>query len=91
MIMKSITDKKSNIPQIQLEELDQELNELENQLVNIKSNETKVQQKEKKQDMMDIDSEEKNVSWKLYENWKPCPIGTLPNGKVPCLDMPVLI
>lgn len=90
MIMKSISNKKSDIPQIQVEELDQELNELENQLVNIKSNQTKVKkQGRNKPDMMDIDSD-KDASWQLFENWKPCPIGTLPNGKVPCLDMPLL-
>ncbi|KAI9282365.1 Las1-like-domain-containing protein [Sporodiniella umbellata] len=25
--------------------------------------------------------------WKLYESWKPCPIGMLPNGVLPSLDM----
>ncbi|KAG2235909.1 hypothetical protein INT48_008212 [Thamnidium elegans] len=90
MIIKSINNKKSDIPQIQAEELDQELNELETQLVNIKSNQTKVKKQGKnKQDMMDIDSD-KDASWQPFENWKPCPIGTLPNGKVPCLDMSLL-
>lgn len=90
MIMKSISNKRSDIPQIQAEELDQELNELETQLVNIKSNQTKVKkQGRNKPDMMDIDSD-KDASWQPFENWKPCPIGTLPNGKVPCLDMPLL-
>lgn len=84
MIMKSIHDKKSSIPQPQTDEhiLDLELQELETQLVHIKSNQTEQVQQRQKQDIMDIDQ-----SWKLYNNWKPCPMGTLPNGKVPCLDM----
>lgn len=41
---------------------------------------------------MDIDDESAAESaWKLYEDWTPCPIGTLPNGKVPCLDMNMLL
>ena len=23
------------------------------------------------------------------EEWNPCPIGCLPNGQVPCLDLPL--
>lgn len=41
---------------------------------------------------MDIDKEnEFDFAWKLYDDWKPCPIGTLPNGKVPCLDINMLL
>lgn len=41
---------------------------------------------------MDIDDEnEIDSAWKLYDDWKPCPIGTLPNGKVPCLDINMLL
>jgi len=24
-----------------------------------------------------------------YEEWKPCALGCLPNGQVPCLDLPL--
>ncbi|ORY52195.1 Las1-like-domain-containing protein [Leucosporidium creatinivorum] len=30
------------------------------------------------------------TGWKLAENWKPCPIGALPGGKVGNLDLPRL-
>ncbi|CAG8620146.1 8795_t:CDS:2, partial [Cetraspora pellucida] len=28
-------------------------------------------------------------AWKMYdsEKWKACPIGCLPNGQIPCLDL----
>jgi hypothetical protein len=39
---------------------------------------------------MEIDGDSTIPAWNLYENWSPCPIGTLPDGKVPCLDMSVL-
>ncbi|KAI7902107.1 Las1-like-domain-containing protein [Cokeromyces recurvatus] len=91
IILKFISEKtkNKNIPLITAEDedlLENELKELEAQLVDIK---TKTVEKKKKfslDEKMDID-DESYTGWKLYENWKPCPIGTLPNGKVPCLDM----
>lgn len=98
MIMKSISDKKNknyNIPTQDEQVLENELNELETQLVNMKSTTQTIKKKsaqkavQQDDDMMDIDQEES--AWKLYENWKPCPMGTLPNGKVPCLDISILL
>lgn len=101
MIMKSINEKakKDNIPQIDEQALEKEMKELEAQLSNIKSAQSEREEEEaleeEENDKMDIDGEEKEEkqepSWKLYENWKPCPIGTLPNGKVPNLDMATLV
>lgn len=80
--------------------LEDELKALETQLVNIKTKPNRVQRKQRKSqvsqdeqdDKMDIDDENvADSAWKLYEDWKPCPIGTLPNGKVPCLDMSLLL
>lgn len=80
--------------------LENELKALETQLVNIKSKPNHVQRKQRKSkvnqdgqdDKMDIDDEDMTDSaWKMYEDWTPCPIGTLPNGKVPCLDMNMLV
>jgi hypothetical protein len=62
--------------------LDKELNDLKEQLVNIKS-----ECVEESNDEMEVDY----PSWKLYENWKKCPIGTLPDGTMPVLDMDVLM
>lgn len=106
MMLKSISDKKKinsnqHIPTQDEDKLLDELKELETQLVNMKSSSTAtpitqqhVAKKEKtvKQDdddMMDIDEEES--AWSLYQDWKPCPMGTIPNGKVPCLDMSILL
>lgn len=72
------------------------MKELESQLVNIKSKENAVPKKRKhtpkqqNDDPMEIDGDTAADAWNLYEGWNPCPIGTLPNGKVPCLDMPAL-
>lgn len=100
MIIKSINDKakKDNIPQIDEQVLEAEMKELEAQLLNIKSAQSELGEEEEaleEDDKMDIDGEEEGEkqepSWKLYENWKPCPIGTLPNGKVPNLNMATLL
>jgi ribosomal biogenesis protein LAS1 len=90
MLLKSMNEKskKDNIPQIEEDVLQEEISELQSQLSHIKSSHTSTIQQE---DMMDIDQEQQDVSWKLYEDWTPCPIGTLPNGKVPNLDMPSLL
>lgn len=92
MLLKSMNEKskKDSIPQIEENALQAEINELESQLVYIKSNPAASSIEE---DLMEIDNEkeQENISWKLYENWTPCPIGTLPNGKVPNLDMSALI
>jgi uncharacterized membrane protein YheB (UPF0754 family) len=92
MLLKSMNEKskKDSIPQIEENALQAEINELESQLLYIKSNPTSSSIEE---DLMEIDNEEEqeNISWKLYENWTSCPIGTLPNGKVPNLDMSALI
>lgn len=53
------------------------------QLCEIGSNERTV--KRQKRDVGTI------KNWKLYENWKPCPIGMLPDGSLPCLDMHELL
>ncbi len=90
MLLKSMNEKskKDNIPQIEEDVLQEEISELQSQLSHIKSSHTSTIQQE---DMMDIDQEQQDVSWKLYEDWTPCPIGTLPSGKVPNLDMPSLL
>ncbi|KAF1797830.1 Las1-like-domain-containing protein [Mucor lusitanicus] len=104
MIMKYIGEKSKtqHIPLHKQEDqaLEDELKTLETQLVNIKTKPNHVQRKQRKSqvnqdeqdDKMDIDDESAAESaWKLYEDWTPCPIGTLPNGKVPCLDMNMLL
>ncbi|CAO3617577.1 unnamed protein product [Mucor hiemalis] len=94
MIVKSINEKakKDNIPQIDEQELQEEMKELEAQLVSIKSAQIEEEQV-LEEDAMEIDQEEEHqeLSWKLYENWTSCPIGTLPNGKVPNFDMASLL
>ncbi|KAG2190069.1 hypothetical protein INT46_005584 [Mucor plumbeus] len=101
MIMKYIGEKSKtqNIPLHNQDHqaLEDELEALEIQLVNIKSKPNHVQKKlrsvvnhESEQDKMDIDNES-DSAWKAYDDWKPCPIGTLPNGKVPCLDINMLL
>lgn len=35
-----------------------------------------------------VEAEVKTGSWQLASNWKPCPIGALPGGKIPNLDLP---
>lgn len=81
MLKKYMNDKTSNAKQDEAM-LEKEIEEMEAQLVNMKSEPTVPSTP--LEDKMDIDV---NPSWYLYEDWSPCPIGTLPNGKVPCLDM----
>lgn len=87
MLMKYINDKKNSVPLNKQDEtmLNKEIAEMEAQLVHMKSEpKSTTSVHSHVDDRMDIDE---NPSWHLYENWNPCPIGTLPNGKVPCLDM----
>ncbi|KAI8886640.1 Las1-domain-containing protein [Backusella circina FSU 941] len=89
MLMKSLNEKRDTQPLSKLDEdiLEKELNDLKDQFVNIKS-EYFGQQQEQQEDAMDVDSSD---TWKLYQDWKRCPIGTLPDGQMPCLDMDVLM
>ncbi|CEP19122.1 hypothetical protein [Parasitella parasitica] len=103
MILKYIGEKTKtqNIPPHKLDHqvLEEELKSLETQLVNIKSKPSNhVRKKAKtvindtsKDDEMDIEYDQIGSAWSLYDDWKPCPIGTLPNGSVPCLDINLLL
>ncbi|OBZ80114.1 hypothetical protein A0J61_11837 [Choanephora cucurbitarum] len=97
MIYKSIKEKSDEeiLPLYKQEEqgLTLELDQLKSQLDHISNNNRKVPKKKRrltKQDAMEVD-ETASHHWRLYENWKACPMGTLPNGKVPCLDLSVLL
>ncbi|KAG1055472.1 hypothetical protein G6F43_002572 [Rhizopus delemar] len=84
LLIKSTVGKRKepdSLETIDEEVLENELKELESQLIDIKSNQRPL----KKQKVFNIES------WKLHENWRPCPIGMLPNGKMPCLDMRELL
>lgn len=95
MLMKSIQPdtqekrKQSTLPTLEENELQAELDALQTQLAEVQAAEADVLivkqrgQKRKVEKILDLD-----LSWKLYHDWRPCPMGTLPNGKVPCLDMP---
>ena len=59
--------------------LDQDLTTLKRQIAEIKT--TQRRQRPAKQQRIE------SKSWKLHDRWQTCPLGMLPNGKVPCLDM----
>lgn len=92
MLMKYIHDKKSSKSVQQQDEtvLDEEIKDMEAQLVYMKSEpdvDTPMMEATSGDDDQNDSTMDTNPTLYLYENWKSCPIGTLPNGKVPCLDM----
>ncbi|CEI91307.1 hypothetical protein RMCBS344292_05604 [Rhizopus microsporus] len=59
--------------------LEQDLTTLKRQIAEIKT----TQRRQRPAKRQRIESK----SWKLHDRWQTCPLGMLPNGKVPCLDM----
>ncbi|CAG8669318.1 1982_t:CDS:2, partial [Paraglomus occultum] len=77
----------SNLPRITDEELNNEIVELTNKARRLPES-----------DPMEVTTQpltqtngQKETSWKLYDitGWKPCPIGCLPDGYIPSLELSV--
>ncbi|KAG9291165.1 hypothetical protein G9A89_013037 [Geosiphon pyriformis] len=77
-----------DIPKISDEEFRKEILALETQL-----SEIIIRLKEEKLSDTSNELDERSTSsgWTLYDatSWVPCPIGCLPNGQLPCLDLPL--
>ncbi|GES98618.1 Las1-domain-containing protein [Rhizophagus clarus] len=78
-----------DIPKITEDDMNVELNKLRSELDKV--NKLKKEEISVISENNHASSSNEDSSWKMYDynEWKPCALGCLPNGQVPCLDLPL--